>query len=132
MSIFQKALCGLIRLYQRFISPGLGRNCRFSPSCSQYGIEAIRTHGCLKGLLLTGWRIARCNPLGRWGYDPVPEKGRWKNPARHLSASALFSTRHEKLVENEPLRQCFFERALKRGRPLRHACCVPPPLMRGG
>ena len=96
MSIFQKALCGLIRLYQRFISPGLGQNCRFSPSCSQYGIEAIRTHGCLKGLLLTGWRIARCNPLGRWGYDPVPEKGRWKNPARHLSASALFSTRHEK------------------------------------
>ena len=42
MSIFQKALCGLIRLYQKFISPGLGRNCRFSPSCSQYGIEAIR------------------------------------------------------------------------------------------
>ena len=76
--------------------PGLGRNCRFSPSCSQYGIEAIRTHGCVKGLLLTAWRIARCNPLGRWGYDPVPEKGRWKNPARHLSASALFSTRHEK------------------------------------
>ena len=96
MSIFQKALCGLIRLYQKVISPGLGRNCRFSPSCSQYGIEAIRTHGCVKGLLLTAWRIARCNPLGRWGYDPVPEKGRWKNPARNLSASALFSTRHEK------------------------------------
>ena len=96
MSIFQKALCGLIQLYQKFISPGLGRNCRFSPSCSQYGIEAIRIHGCVKGLLLTAWRIARCNPLGRWGYDPVTEKGRWKNPARHLSASALFSTRHEK------------------------------------
>ena len=96
MSIFQKALCGLIRLYQKFISPGLGRNCRFSPSCSQYGIEAIRTHGCVNGLLLTVWRIARCNPLGRWGYDPVPEKGRWKNPARHLSVSTLFSTRHKK------------------------------------
>lgn len=96
MSIFQKALCGLILLYQKFISPGLGRNCRFSPSCSQYGIEAIRTHGCVKGLLLTAWRIARCNPLGRWGYDPVPEKDRWKNLARNLSASALFSTRHEK------------------------------------
>ena len=58
MSIFQKALCGLIRLYKRFISPGLGRNCRFSPSCSQYGIEAIRTHGCLKGLLLTAGQRA--------------------------------------------------------------------------
>ena len=96
MSIFQKALGGLIRLYQRFISPGLGRNCRFSPSCSQYGIEAIRTHGCLKGLLLTGWRIARCNPLGRWGYDPVPEPGRWRNPARKLSPARLFSARHGK------------------------------------
>ena len=96
MSIFQKALCGLIRLYQRFISPGLGRNCRFSPSCSQYGIEAIRTHGCLKGLQLTGWRIPRCKPQGRRGNQPVPEKGPRKNPARHLSASALFSTRHEK------------------------------------
>ena len=96
MSIFQKALCGLIQLYQKFISPGLGWNCRFSPSCSQYGIEAIRTHGCLKGLLLTGWRIARCNPLGRWGYDPVPEPGRWRNPARKLSPARLFSTRHGK------------------------------------
>ena len=68
-----------------------------APTTAQFaGIEAIRTHGCVKGLLLTAWRIARCNPLGRWGYDPVPEKGRWKNPARHLSASALFSTRHEK------------------------------------
>ena len=111
MSIFQKALCGLIRLYQKFISPGLGRNCRFSPSCSQYGIEAIRTHGCVKGLLLTVWRIARCNPLGRWGYDPVPEKGRWKNPARHLSASS-------------PM---LFGRALKRERPLRQC-----PLKKGG
>mgnify|MGYP001517555165 FL=1 len=96
MSIFQKALCGLIQLYQKFISPGLGWNCRFSPSCSQYGIEAIRTHGCVKGLLLTAWRIARCNPLGRWGYDPVPEPGRWRNPARKLSPARLFSTRHGK------------------------------------
>ena len=99
MSIFQKALCGLIQLYQKFISPGLGRNCRFSPSCSQYGIEAIRTHGCVKGLLLTAWRIARCNPLGKWGYDPVPESGRWQNPARRLQPAKLFSTRHRQKVE---------------------------------
>ena len=63
----RNALCAPIRFYQRFISPGLGRNCRFTPTCSQYGIEAIQTHGCIKGLLLTAWRIARCNPLGRWG-----------------------------------------------------------------
>ena len=66
------------------------------PAANRSLFEDLRTHGCVKGLLLTAWRIARCNPLGRWGYDPVPEKGRWKNPARHLSASALFSTRHEK------------------------------------
>ena len=63
----RNALCAPIRFYQRFISPGLGRSCRFSPSCSQYTLEAIQTHGCLKGLLLGAARIARCNPLGRWG-----------------------------------------------------------------
>ena len=71
----RNALCAPIRFYQRFISPGLGRNCRFTPTCSQYGIEAIQTHGCVKGLLLTAWRIARCNPLGRWGFDPVTAEG---------------------------------------------------------
>lgn len=78
------ALCVPIRLYKRFISPGLGRNCRFTPTCSEYAIQAIQTHGCLKGLLLAAWRIARCNPLGRWGYDPVPAPGRWTNPRRVL------------------------------------------------
>ena len=88
------ALIVPIRWYQRWLSPALGRNCRFTPSCSQYTIEAIQTHGCLKGLLLGAWRIARCNPLGRWGFDPVPEKGHWQNPARKLSPARLFSTRH--------------------------------------
>ena len=78
------ALCVPIRLYKRYISPGLGRNCRFTPTCSEYAIEAIQTHGCVKGLLLAAWRIARCNPLGRWGYDPVPAPGRWVNPKRVL------------------------------------------------
>ena len=78
------ALCVPIRLYKRFISPGLGRNCRFTPTCSEYAIQATQTHGCLNGLLLAAWRIARCNPLGRWGYDPVPAPGRWTNPRRVL------------------------------------------------
>ena len=75
-------------------SPGLGRNCRFTPSRSQYMLEAIQTHGCCKGLLLGAWRIARCNPLGRWGYDPVPPKGKWVSPERKLSPAKLFSKRH--------------------------------------
>ena len=92
----RNALCVPIRFYQRFISPALGRNCRFSPSCSNYALQAIEIHGCIKGLLLAAARIARCNPLGRWGYDPVPEPGRWRNPARRLSPARLFSTRHGK------------------------------------
>ena len=92
----RNALCAPIRLYQRFISPGLGRNCRFSPSCSQYMLEAIQTHGCLKGLLLGLARIARCNPLGRWGYDPVPPKGKWVSPERKLSASKLYQGRRSR------------------------------------
>ncbi len=78
------ALCAPIRAYKRFISPGLGRNCRFTPSCSEYAIGAIGTHGCIKGLLLAAWRILRCCPLGRWGFDPVPEPGRWRSPKRVL------------------------------------------------
>jgi len=63
---------GLIRVYQFTLSPLLGRQCRFTPTCSQYGIEAIQKHGALKGSWLTIKRIARCNPWGGSGYDPVP------------------------------------------------------------
>lgn len=80
-----KALQGCIRLYQRFISPMLGHRCRFTPSCSAYAIQALEVHGLLKGGLLAAWRLLRCNPLFPWGYDPVPPKGQWKHPNRHLS-----------------------------------------------
>ena len=63
-----------IRLYQRLISPWLGENCRFSPSCSQYAIEAIRAHGVLAGMGYAAWRIIRCQPLCKGGYDPVPPR----------------------------------------------------------
>ena len=95
----RKALCGLIRVYQYTLSQCIGRSCRFTPSCSNYTMQAIQEHGCLKGILLGAWRIARCNPFGKWGFDPVPEQGRWRSEKRHLQPARLFSTRHRQKVE---------------------------------
>lgn len=64
----------LIRGYQTNISPRYGARCRFTPTCSSYAIEAIETHGAFKGLGLAVWRILRCNPFSKGGYDPVPPK----------------------------------------------------------
>ena len=72
--MISKILVWLIRWYQKFISPMLGHNCRYIPTCSQYTIEAIQIHGPIKGLWLGFKRILRCNPWGGWGFDPVPEK----------------------------------------------------------
>ena len=58
----RRALCLPIRAYQHTLSPWIGRSCRFTPSCSNYTMQAILTHGCIKGILLGAWRIARCNP----------------------------------------------------------------------
>ena len=69
----------LIRGYKRWISPLLGDNCRFYPTCSSYAIEALEIPGLFKGSLLAAWRILRCNPFGRPGLDPVPPKGKWRN-----------------------------------------------------
>lgn len=77
-------LMGLIRLYQWTISPMLGPVCRFYPSCSRYGYEAIKTHGSIKGTYLTVWRILRCNPWNDGGYDPVDPADR----ERHEQAVA--------------------------------------------
>lgn len=60
-----------IRCYQRFISPLLGANCRFRPTCSQYTLEAIKKYGLFKGSFLGFWRILRCNPFSKGGDDPV-------------------------------------------------------------
>jgi len=62
----------LIRSYQVALSPMLPRTCRFTPTCSQYALEAIRRHGLLHGGLMAAWRLLRCNPLFPGGYDPVP------------------------------------------------------------
>lgn len=67
-------LIGGIRLYQKTISPQKIPSCRFTPTCSQYAIEAIKVHGAIKGGALGIWRILRCNPFCKGGYDPVPPK----------------------------------------------------------
>ena len=69
----QKLLIGSIKAYRALISPVLGPNCRFYPSCSAYMIEAIREHGICKGLLLGIRRLLRCNPACEGGVDPVPK-----------------------------------------------------------
>ncbi|MFR5906663.1 MAG: membrane protein insertion efficiency factor YidD, partial [[Ruminococcus] torques] len=62
------------RFYQKHISPCKSPCCRFYPTCSSYALEAFEIHGFFKGLLLSVWRILRCNPFCKGGYDPVPEK----------------------------------------------------------
>lgn len=64
----------LVKFYRRFISPLKQPCCRFTPTCSEYALEAFMKRGFFVGLALTVWRILRCNPFGRGGYDPVPEK----------------------------------------------------------
>lgn len=70
----KRLLIGMIRFYQRAISARTGPSCRFLPTCSAYAIEAIERFGAIKGTGLAIWRILRCNPFGKGGYDPVPEK----------------------------------------------------------
>ncbi len=65
-------LIGCIRLYQLCLSPFLGQNCRFTPTCSQYAIEAIRVHGAIVGSGYAAWRLLRCQPFCKGGHDPVP------------------------------------------------------------
>ena len=68
----------LINVYRRVISPLFPPCCRFQPTCSSYAISALRVHGLLKGSLLAVWRILRCHPFTKGGYDPVPPKGAWR------------------------------------------------------
>ena len=72
LQILSLPFIGLIRLYQLAISPWLGPSCRYTPTCSQYGIEALKKYGLIKGGWLTLKRIVSCNPWGGHGHDPVP------------------------------------------------------------
>ena len=63
-----------IRAYQRAVSPIFGSRCRYHPSCSEYAVQAIERFGILRGLALAGWRLLRCNPWSRGGFDPVDDQ----------------------------------------------------------
>ena len=65
-------LIALVRFYRYAISPMLGRNCRFHPTCSEYAIEALKRHGALRGGWMAAKRVGRCHPFNPGGYDPVP------------------------------------------------------------
>jgi putative membrane protein insertion efficiency factor len=75
-----------IRVYQRLIGPLFGRRCRYHPSCSEYAAQAIDRFGILRGLVLAGWRLLRCNPWSRGGFDPVEDQRLFKTQAPAHSA----------------------------------------------
>lgn len=74
----RKIAISIIRFYQKYISPLKRPCCKYYPTCSEYGVTAFEKHGFLKGFVLTFYRILRCNPFSKGGYDPVPEKNEIK------------------------------------------------------
>ena len=74
MSALRAIAVAPIRVYQRAISPALGNRCRYYPSCSEYAVQAIRSYGILRGLVLAAWRLLRCSPWSHGGLDPVEEQ----------------------------------------------------------
>jgi len=82
MSAASRLLLGLVRWYQRDLSPRKpAPTCRFTPTCSQYAAEALERHGALRGGWLAAWRVVRCNPLVPGGFDPVPEEWPRRRPS---------------------------------------------------
>jgi putative membrane protein insertion efficiency factor len=75
-----------IRAYQLLLSPMVGQRCKYYPSCSEYAAQAIQRYGILRGLVLAGWRLLRCNPWSRGGFDPVEEQRLFKPRAAVPSA----------------------------------------------
>jgi putative membrane protein insertion efficiency factor len=74
MTVLRRIAIAPIRFYQRFISPGIPRRCKYEPTCSRYATQAIGEYGILRGLVLAGWRLLRCNPWSHGGYDPVHDQ----------------------------------------------------------
>lgn len=76
--MIKNVLLRAIDWYQKNISAGMPRRCRYYPTCSTYAMTAVRVHGPAKGTILAGWRLLRCNPLTDGGVDHVPARGHWR------------------------------------------------------
>ena len=79
MRVAQRIVLAPITFYQRMISPAFPRRCKYEPTCSAYASQAIREYGILRGLVLAGWRLLRCNPFSHGGYDPVSAQRLFRN-----------------------------------------------------
>jgi uncharacterized protein len=86
--LLREALVAPIRLYQRLVSPLLGPRCKYYPSCSEYAVQAIRSRGVARGLVLAAWRVLRCNPLSDGGFDPVERQRLFRPRHEHPTTTA--------------------------------------------
>ena len=80
MTALRRVALAPILAYQRVISPALPRRCKYEPTCSAYAVQAIQRYGILRGLVLAGWRLLRCNPWSHGGYDPVEQQTLFQHP----------------------------------------------------
>ena len=87
MTVLRRLVILPIRAYQLLLSPMVGQRCKYYPSCSEYAAQAIQRYGILRGLVLAGWRLLRCNPWSPGGFDPVEEQRLFKPRAAAPSAS---------------------------------------------
>ncbi len=88
MTPLRRLVVGTISVYQRAISPGLPRHCKYEPTCSRYAAQAVSEFGILRGVVLAGWRLLRCNPLSHGGFDPVSAQRLFRRAAGDLPAPA--------------------------------------------
>jgi hypothetical protein len=86
MMVLRRVVVAPIRAYQLLLSPVVGQRCKYYPSCSEYAAQAVQRYGILRGLVLAGWRLLRCNPWSRGGFDPVEEQRLFKPRAAAPSA----------------------------------------------